>query len=575
MEEFGFAINRRIINGSFYQGEKVLIIIIFLMFLWVSPVLADEFYHFEGADNLTFTNATFSPGIDGDEMILTGNGWAEAPSGIFENQSVFTYSALISPTQSGNLEILSKDKSTRELRLEGIKLRGCVRAGSNACSTSNEDISLTGWTSVVMTYSHPGVVRLYIDGTEATYSVQSVSSGMIRNDSATPWNIGRYSSGSRYFVGGLDRVFLVSRIWTNQEIMDEANLFPPPPPPPPPPLACTYQTMPNYPLSVWLTDTPENLCLDSVKISEAISIGQGAGGAGIIIRNGVMVGSWGDVDALQTSASYAKTGTAGLSSMLVMGESLWNLFDTAQSKYSAISSPTVLIEQLLSMTGGYDHNNCSQIYPEGDWAYSNCSQNFAADVMANLVGQNHSMSLEDYLRQKVYDVIGAISLTWDGTGGTVGGYTQIEGAVGMNVSVDHAARLAYLYLQSGMWESQRLLDPRILTRFSHVIHPKAVHQFPTDYIHNGNEPSGFYGLATWLNNGHIMSSDLIPADLRVGMGAFGCSNEFFSAWSPSTDIITVRAGNSLRSGGCNALHYDGNEDFLAPIFDGITGYGVD
>ena len=49
---------------------------------------------------------------------------------------------------------------------------------------------------------------------------------------------------------------------------------------------------------------------------------------------------------------------------------------------SPVPSPTVTMRMLLTMTSGISHTSCSSFETsEGNWAYSNCGMDHAADAI--------------------------------------------------------------------------------------------------------------------------------------------------------------------------------------------------
>ncbi len=174
-------------------------------------------YRFDGAND--FISAHSAPGLD--------------------DLSAFTYAAWINPTASGNREIMSKARSTHEMRHAGSRLRGCIIAGPNACSESLDGaIETDVWQHVAMTYDHGGDqrVHLYIDGVEVTYAVQSTGGGSMATDASSNLNIGRRSNArDRYFAGLIDDARIYDRALTVQEIAalpgcDSTTPFTSPPP---------------------------------------------------------------------------------------------------------------------------------------------------------------------------------------------------------------------------------------------------------------------------------------------------------------------------------------------------------
>jgi hypothetical protein len=158
-------------------------------------------YRFDGAND--YINANSPPGLD--------------------DLSAFTYAAWIKPTALGTREIMSKASSTREMRLAGSRLRGCIIAGPNACSESVDGVIVTDvWQHVAMTYDHAGDrrVHLYIDGAEVDYAAQPTAGGSMASDASSDLNIGRRSNlGDRYFAGLTDDARIYDRALTVPEIV--------------------------------------------------------------------------------------------------------------------------------------------------------------------------------------------------------------------------------------------------------------------------------------------------------------------------------------------------------------------
>jgi hypothetical protein len=146
---------------------------------------------------------------------------AHSPPGL-DNLSAFTYAAWIKPTALGDLEIISKAGSTHEIRIDGTRLRGCIRADPNSCAESVDDaIALDTWQHVAMTYDHGGdrKVHLYTEGAEVAYAAQPTAGGVMASDASSDLNIGRRSnSGDRYFAGLIDDVRIYDRALMAHEI---------------------------------------------------------------------------------------------------------------------------------------------------------------------------------------------------------------------------------------------------------------------------------------------------------------------------------------------------------------------
>jgi CubicO group peptidase (beta-lactamase class C family) len=325
---------------------------------------------------------------------------------------------------------------------------------------------------------------------------------------------------------------------------------------------CHYAPENAWPGAAWATASPEAKCVDSNRLGLAIQFAESrARGSGVIIRDGKRIGGWGPAATDYNSASAAKTGTTALAALLARADGLFDDTTLARPIDPSVPSPTVTLQMLLTMTSGISHGVCGKFRaPEGTWSYSNCGMDYAASALDILVGGD----LAGYLQKRAYRPIGA-TVSWD--------RDPPQGSVGLNWSVEDAARLMLLFLREGRWKAEQLVDAGLLADAIQVANPSAPFDFPDYYSHNGRRPPTFYGEGFWLNAGGVMPG--VPADLVIGMGAFSCRDEFFMSYSPSTDLIVVRAGNSLRtSAGCDALHLEGNDDFLALVFEAVKAGGL-
>lgn len=176
---------------------------------------------------------TKDAGFLGDALYFSGadQQYVDVPDNpSITNIDHLTYSAWVYPTSAGNREILSKARSSREFRLAGTStdmyLRGCIQNDSPTCSNSvSGAITLNTWQYVTMTYADTGdrKVHLFINGQEVTYQSQETASGSFGGDLDRNFNIGRRSSGDRYFEGLLDEVRIESQArsaeWINAQYM--------------------------------------------------------------------------------------------------------------------------------------------------------------------------------------------------------------------------------------------------------------------------------------------------------------------------------------------------------------------
>lgn len=240
------------------------------------------------------------------------------------------------------------------------------------------------------------------------------------------------------------------------------------------------------------------------------------GPAGLILKNGYIIGKWGDVERVDMTFSVTKSFLA-TTALLAHEAGLINDFDDPVEEYvwdGTFEGPhnsRITWEHLLQQTsdwsgqlwGGFDwadrpvsSENIDQwrgrelVEPGTVFEYNDVRVNVLAYSLLNLFRQ----PLPRVLKQQVMDPIGA-SPTWrwygyDNSWVTIDGLKMqsVSGGGhsggGMFINTKDMARFGLLYMNHGNWNGKQLLSPKSINRAME----------PAD----ANEA---YGYMWWLNRG--------------------------------------------------------------------------
>jgi CubicO group peptidase (beta-lactamase class C family) len=314
--------------------------------------------------------------------------------------------------------------------------------------------------------------------------------------------------------------------------------------------------------------------------------GTKAGGAGMIVRHGQLVHSWGDIDKKQEMKSVTKSmggivlGLAIDANKLTLaskGVDFIPTFGTPPDTNASLGSDVITLAQLATHTSGFAKDGGFQAIeaPPGTvWKYSDGGLNWLADVLTT-VYQEDLKTLAD---AQVWQVLGLNKVGTIGddvfwrtnakrpptrNGGTLQ-YREL--ASGIEANVNAMARVGLLFLRKGKWKDTQVLSEAFVTRV----------QTP---LNSGlTSPAGFPGAATdygvlwWTNKSGLMPN--VPQDT---FWAWGLGEELIVV-IPSLDLVITRNGfqDSAPSTGriWNDREWDGDihvlEGFLNPIVAATT-----
>lgn len=328
--------------------------------------------------------------------------------------------------------------------------------------------------------------------------------------------------------------------------------------------------------------------------------------AGMIIRNGRLVHSWTtntDPDGIGRRYEMKSTtkSIGGLALLLALDDGRLALADKVDTKVTGgvfARGPTVdttpvtsggladiTVLQLATHSAGFSKSDLQTgdprqllFTPGTTWSYSDQGLNWLADTLT-LAYQD---DLSTLLNNRVLNVIGIRNLVdsvWrdnldsrpnaPGVPGTLtldnaSPVARRELASGINANVNAMARIGYLMLRKGVWNSTSILSnasvAKVTTPAPETMAITTINNAPNFPNANMN-----YGILWWTNANSQLPG--VPTDAFWGWGL----HDTLIIVIPSLDLVVVRASN--RSMRTDAETWSGDytvlQPFLGPIVQSI------
>ena len=329
-----------------------------------------------------------------------------------------------------------------------------------------------------------------------------------------------------------------------------------------------------YPDDDWLRVEPVAVGLDRRKLNVARDYALTSGGAGLIVRHGKLVMSWGDekrrFDLKSTSKSIGVTALG-----LAIDDGKIKLSDRARQHHPKLGTPPtknadtgwldeITILHLATQTAGFEKPGGYQplvFRPGTKWHYSDGGPNWLAECVTRV----YQRDVESLLFQRVFTPIGITrdDLRWREHAYRpvkIDGITRCEFGSGVHANVDAMARIGYLYLREGVWLERQLLSARFANAVGKTL-PAVVGLDEFD-IQHGNA-SDHYGLLWWNN-----ADGSLPKVPRSTFWSWGLYDSLIVV-IPELDIVIARAGKSWDRKGWDA-HYGVLAPFLNPVVAAAT-----
>jgi CubicO group peptidase (beta-lactamase class C family) len=341
----------------------------------------------------------------------------------------------------------------------------------------------------------------------------------------------------------------------------------------------------NWPAERWpQANSTSVMAMDEAQLQTARAYSGASTGAGFIVRDGVLVYSWGNLatlyDVKGVTASLLGATTLGLA----IGGGL-TLSDTAQSQMSLFGVPPstnsatgwlgqITIEQLATHSSGFalPGGFCDlQAQPGTEWSYSDCGFNWLADVLTT----RYSQDLFAVLRENVFVKLGISddAVEWRTnqfrSPNQLDGVSRRELASGLKATPDAMARIGLLYLRGGQWKAEQILPQSFVNSVGGPVASLSglTVRDPASFEGSADQ----YGLMWWNNKDGQLAG--LPTD---AIWARGGEQDSLVIVVPSEKLVIVRTGAKFASVRCaNAttfcMDYSVIQGFVAPVLASITG----
>jgi CubicO group peptidase (beta-lactamase class C family) len=301
----------------------------------------------------------------------------------------------------------------------------------------------------------------------------------------------------------------------------------------------------------WLRVAPDAVGMDATVFTTAVQYAVAAGGAGLIVRKGRLVHSWGNIDQRFDLKSTTKS-IAAITLAMALDQGKVRLSDAASLHMTGFGQPpaendpqqlsSITLLQLATHTSGFEKDGGfgRLVAPPGEqWIYSDGALNWLADVLTTVYGHD----LHDIFQQRVWPLLGvniADDVRWRLPSAGLrpdprpNGILHREFAAGFTGNTNTMARVGLLYLRRGAWAGEQLFAPSFVDLVSRP-HPEAEAAVVADPASHP-EANRRYGLLWWTNATGALAQ--VPRD---AYWAWGLGDSLIVV-IPSLDLVIARAG---------------------------------
>jgi CubicO group peptidase (beta-lactamase class C family) len=323
-----------------------------------------------------------------------------------------------------------------------------------------------------------------------------------------------------------------------------------------------------WPGNAWAKALPAEVGLDEARLSQARDYALSGGGSGFIARGGRLVFSWGDPATLYDLKSSSKSiGATALGVALLDGKV--KLDDRASLHHPAFGLPPesnaqngwldqITLRHLADQTAGFDKpGGYGRLLfsPGTHWHYSDGGPNWLAECLTLAYGRD----LNEVMFGRVFTplCITTNDIRWRKHAyrpELLNGLARREFGSGLSANVNAMARLGYLYLRGGKWQSQQIIHSDFVQLAGRPAKDRV--DLPELDQTMGN-PSAHYSLLWWNNGDGTIAQ--VPRDAFWAWGLY----DSLIVVIPSLDLVVSRAGASWAR--TNDVHYDAIKPFLVSI----------
>jgi CubicO group peptidase (beta-lactamase class C family) len=349
----------------------------------------------------------------------------------------------------------------------------------------------------------------------------------------------------------------------------------------------------------WTKVAAADVGMNQALLDQAATYAQTSGAvlpssAGIIVRGGKLVHSWGNIDQRFDVKSTTKS-IGGMALGLAYDNHTLALTDLVSTKLPDFGVnppenvgkgwlPSITVQQLATHTAGFLKNQnypVLQYQPGTTFFYSDGGLNWLADTLTAVLNQD----LATVLNTSVWTPLGVNSTAggdgsvnvptnsdvhWrdNASGRTNPANRELNSGIYANANA--MARVGLLYLRNGMWGDQRILSEDFVSKAHTPVPENASLNVPEAADFPGAPAN--YGMLWWTN-----ATGQLPNVPRDAYWAWGLGDSLIVV-IPSLDIVVVRAGRPVPGttdpdpGARVWNDYDWNGDYsvLAPFLDPIV-----
>jgi Beta-lactamase len=308
----------------------------------------------------------------------------------------------------------------------------------------------------------------------------------------------------------------------------------------------------SFPTAGWQTATPQEVGMDPVKFSAAMSL---LPSPSMVIRNGRIIGQKGDVTRTGYTWSASKSLLALVFARLLQQGRIANYDAIVPNSGIAGASPATF-RQFMSMTS--DHR-LSPYNPGQHYAYNNGGVHFYGTYLKNTFYPGKTEV--QLLREAYGTALGFQDPVSYNTSGYLSGWDG-----GWGISTRDLARVAYLVLRSGNWNGQQLVPASFINDlYNNQIPVTATAATGTDPFYNERDITtylpGAYSFGFWLPQRTSVFGTRSQTEATSMLGAFGTSVHI----SRSTDLMIVAVNTSPGAHGGNRISGAVLDQFAAAI----------
>lgn len=308
-----------------------------------------------------------------------------------------------------------------------------------------------------------------------------------------------------------------------------------------------YSTRDYWPTDKWKVSSPSEQGLSNDTLKKMYNL-FGQAGTIVIVRNGYIVSenypAPFDTNYLHHIHSCTKSITSIIAGIAIsagimnIDSSVLSYFPDYQFKNITTQKQAIKIKHILSMSDGLDWKDgiggkdLLAMLDQPDWTqfYLDKPMTFqpgshfnyscgASQLLLTIIQRSQGIKAEEYAKIKIFNPLGIKNYKWDYEHSFKG---VTPGAWGLYLTVRDMAKLGYLYLNNGTWDSAQ------------IVSKEWVKESTSEQISRGVNNDA-YGYQWWILNGY-------PVYAYTARGWYGNHYAFITI-VPSYDLVVAIAGD--------------------------------